>query len=158
MRRSTNLSLHTLHALHDKFDTRRAVHNGATGKPCFLSGVKRIAPGPSPSPEQGCTAPGTLSASCPALPTPTLRRQPFTLPSSPAHSHPGHGRPDRTAGRSSGRPSPGPCDRLFISPSLVSFPLPLVGFLVAGDGLQGNVVVRRRSLGRWWPGRRHMPR
>ena len=46
--------------------------NGTTSGPFFLDGRKRIAPGPSPSPEQGCTAPGTLSASRPALPTSTL--------------------------------------------------------------------------------------
>ena len=39
--------------------------NGTTSRPFFLGGKKRIAPGPSPSPEQGCTAPGTLSASRP---------------------------------------------------------------------------------------------
>jgi len=51
--------------------------NGTTTGP-FLFGWYEapLAPGPSHSPEQGCTAPGTHSASRPALPTPTLRRQP----------------------------------------------------------------------------------
>ena len=63
----------------NKCDSRQARlptkdQNGTTSGPLIK---KRIAPGPSPSPEQGCTAPGTLSASRPALPTPTLRRQPY---------------------------------------------------------------------------------
>ena len=49
----------------DKFETRRGNQNGTTDRPFFLNGVKCIAPGRSPSPEQGGTAPRTLSASRP---------------------------------------------------------------------------------------------
>ena len=40
MRRTTNVSLQTLHVLHDKFDTQRATQNGATDRPSFWSGMK----------------------------------------------------------------------------------------------------------------------
>ena len=76
MRRSTDLSLHTLHVLHDKFDTRHAFLERYDGLTLLSSGRKRIAPGPSPSPEQDCTAPWRLSASRMALPAPTLRSSP----------------------------------------------------------------------------------
>ena len=66
--------------LHNKFDTRRAFPKWYDRLALVLNGGKRITPGPSPSPEQGCTAPWTLSFRL-ALLTPTLRRQPLT----PAH-------------------------------------------------------------------------
>ena len=42
--------------------------NGTTSRPFFLGGKKRIAPGPSPSPEQGCTAPGDAFCIPPGAP------------------------------------------------------------------------------------------
>ena len=68
MRRTTNVSLHTLHVLHDKFDTQRATQNGATDRPSFWSGMKAHRAG------------SVVFARA------ALRRQPLTPPSSPAAS------------------------------------------------------------------------
>ena len=123
--RRTYLSLHTLHALHDKFDTRRASPKWQTDRPSFLEWYIESAscPGPSLSPELSCTAPETLSASHLALPNPTLRRQPLTPPSSQA-------RPQRCSRRSRGFEPPSsasagcsaPASRLWSTPCAAPSP------------------------------------
>ena len=68
MRRSPNVSLHTS-VFHDKFNTRRNDQNGtAKQDPSFWMEGSAIAPGPSHSPLQGCTAPGDAFCLPPGAP------------------------------------------------------------------------------------------
>ena len=59
--------------------------NGTASGPFFLDGKKRIAPGPSPSPEQGCTAPG--DAFCIPPGAPHSHSAPAALPNSDRQVH-----------------------------------------------------------------------